>query len=70
MDKSVECLLDLMGYVTESLQEIAEEEFEHGQNAVLCARKMALVEVMSKLLEWPDAKKYGYDWKVEDEFPV
>ena len=65
-----ECLLATMDYITENLIELNALENESGLSAELHGRKCGLVEVMERLMEWKDAKKYGYDWDVETEFPV
>ena len=70
MTAAEKVILSAMDYALSQLLEIEEEERENGFQRELYARKCALVEMLSQLMKWPDAAKYGYDWNVEEEFPV
>ena len=63
-------VLGAMDYLTECLTELDVYEKEGLMTQALLGRKCALVEAMEKLMEWPDAKEFGYTWDVETEFPV
>ena len=63
-------ILGAMDYILESLLELNAIEQEQDLTPALYGRKCAFVEAMEKLMEWPDAKEFGYTWNVETEFPV
>ena len=62
--------LAVMEYITDNLVAMRSLTPEENRSSALYGRKCAFVEIMECLMAWKGAKKFGYDWDVEEEFPL